>query len=140
MSLAKRYIQAAGTSESANLYFQNLVKGIDAADQIEWEHQILNAEKNRLLDRSLMDVLGAKEHQNEPAAAATSNHILARDSVAEWIQLGIEIEEKQYVYFIISRKHTNTTDIGLKCKTVFANLSQIPMRMIRRKWTGCDNC
>jgi hypothetical protein len=90
-----RYDQAAETSETANLYFRKLIKGINVTDQEEWEKGIQDAESNRMRDRSVMDILGAHQPEDQSAAPSQTNSNMSRRSVAGWIQLGIDIEEKQ---------------------------------------------
>ena len=63
---------------------------------MEWEDQITSAERNRMEDRSVMDILGARQPVEEEAAASNqSDDNTSRGSITEWIQLGIDIEEKQ---------------------------------------------
>lgn len=63
---------------------------------MEWEDQITSAERNRMQDRSVMDILGARQPVEEEAAASNqSDDNTSRGSITEWIQLGIDIEEKQ---------------------------------------------
>jgi hypothetical protein len=94
--IVERYLQAAETSQIAQKYYNNLVQGIDPIDQNEWERQIQNAELTRLQDRTVMDILGAKQLVTDTVAAAASADITSRDSsITDWIQLAIEIEECQ---------------------------------------------
>ncbi|KAF8808609.1 hypothetical protein BYT27DRAFT_7255253 [Phlegmacium glaucopus] len=44
-SLAAWYIQAMATSQTAEIYYQNLVKGISLDNLDGWEEQILHTEK-----------------------------------------------------------------------------------------------
>lgn len=70
--------------------------GINTKDQTEWERQIKDAEINRMNDRSAMDIMGARQLDENEAAASDQTHNNVRPgSVASWIQLGIEIEAKQ---------------------------------------------
>ena len=95
-SLVERYNQSVETSNTANQYYEKLIKGINSKDIREWDIQIQDTENNRMHDRSVMDILGAKQQVDMDAAASrTSSQKASRGSVAEWIQLGMEIEEKQ---------------------------------------------
>jgi hypothetical protein len=85
---------AATTSESAEQYYQNLIKGINIRDLEEWEQGVNEAERTRLMDRSVMDVLGTQLPTNTESIAQKDG-AQVNGSVAEWIQMGIEIEEKQ---------------------------------------------
>lgn len=85
---------AATTSESAEQYYQNLIKGINIRDLEEWEQGVNEAERTRLMDRSVMDVLGTQLPTNAESIAQKDG-AQVNGSVAEWIQMGIEIEEKQ---------------------------------------------
>ena len=63
---------------------------------MEWEDQITSAERNCMQDQSVMDILGARQPVEEEAAASNqSDDNTSRGSITEWIQLGIDIEEKQ---------------------------------------------
>ena len=87
---------AAGTYQCAEQYYHKLVEGISDRDQEIWEKEIQHAEETRLHDRSVMDVLGAKEHPPEEAAASEhSKDTFGNQTGNEWIHLGITIEEKQ---------------------------------------------
>lgn len=66
------------------------------ADISNWEEEIKKAEDERLYDRSVMDIIGARDTKNVPAAAPVDECDF-RDSNFEWIQLAINIEEKQCV-------------------------------------------
>ena len=84
------------TLQIAQKYYNNLVQGIDPIDQNKWERQIQNAELTRLQDRTIMDILGAKQLVKDTVAAAASTDItLCDSSITDWIQLAIEIEECQ---------------------------------------------
>ena len=85
-------------SLSANQYHVNLVQGILASDLGKWEHQISHAEQQRIQDITVMDIIGASKPSGEDRAQSgvTGGAI---GVVAEWIQLAIVIEEKQYVTF-----------------------------------------
>jgi len=58
--------------------------------------QIQHAEQTRMQDRTVMDILGAKQLQQDNVSSAASSNISAGDSqITDWIQLAIEIEECQ---------------------------------------------
>jgi hypothetical protein len=96
LSLAERYKQAVETSNTADIYFEKMKKGISVRDQSDWERQIRNAESQRMETRSVMDILGARHPNVEETEL--SGHLVdkvSRGSATEWIQLGIDIEENQ---------------------------------------------
>lgn len=81
-------------SRTADEYYAKLVIGIASADLTRWQEQIENAERNRMNDRSVMDILGASRPTAEPAAANPPTRT-SNDSILHWIQLAIDVEEKQ---------------------------------------------
>lgn len=90
------YVTAAETSHTADQYYTKLVSGITADDLAKWQEQIEKAERDRMHDRSVMDILGAAR----PAAESIAANMVSRpldDPVMEWINLAIEVQEKQYV-------------------------------------------
>lgn len=73
-----------------------MVNGISEIDLEEWETEIHHAEENRLQDRSLMDIIGAKQHNRDRAAVSLSmNSGPIGSSVTDWIRTAIDIEEQQ---------------------------------------------
>ena len=83
-------------TQTANQYYSNLVLGISPGDLTTWQGQIEHAEKERMRDRSVMDILGAVRPTTEPTAASAAE-ALVDDTIGHWIQLSIEIQEKQYI-------------------------------------------
>jgi hypothetical protein len=72
------------------------VKGISTSDLEAWELEIQIAESSRLNDRSAMDILGAREfNEDVSAASGVSDQQVEAGSAGEWIELAIDIEEKQ---------------------------------------------
>jgi hypothetical protein len=94
--LIDKYKTAAATSICAESYYQNLVETINVADILNWEQEIKKAEEERMYDRSVMDIIGARDTKNVPAAAQIDD-CDCPDSNSDWIQLAINIEEKQCV-------------------------------------------
>jgi len=93
-SLCQRYTQAAAMSQSAIDYYDKLTVGIDTETVEEWEAVITRAESERKQDRSVMDILGAAKPQPDETTALPEINA-ADDSVSEWLQLAIQVEEKQ---------------------------------------------
>jgi Kyakuja-Dileera-Zisupton transposase len=93
--LCQRYTQAAAMSRSALLYYDKLTKGIDSETVKEWEAVISLAESERKQDRSVMDILGAAKPQSEEATALPEMDRAADGLVSEWLQLAIQLQEKQ---------------------------------------------
>jgi hypothetical protein len=85
---------AAATSGSAESYYRKLVETINADDLSHWEQEIKKAEDERMYDRSVMDIIGARDTKNTPAAASIDDCDVPISNF-DWIQLAINIEEKQ---------------------------------------------
>ena len=96
-SLIDNYNLAAGTSECADAYFSNLTDGISQANLLRWEAEIVEAETKRMNDRSVMDILGAKEVHHNTAVSTSAIVDVGPETAADWIQLALNIEEKQYI-------------------------------------------
>ena len=98
-SLSDRFTQKAATSQSAEEYYKKLTQSIHSMDVTHWEQQIWNAETQWSVDKLLMDILSAQKpeewHQNGSHNADTAN-----SPIREWLQMAIDIEEKQYVKFV----------------------------------------
>jgi hypothetical protein len=79
-------------SHRANDYYAKLVTGIDAAAITEWERTILHAEQIRMVDRTAMDIVGAKisDHHDEQETSSYR----PRGQVEQWIQLALDVEEQ----------------------------------------------
>lgn len=106
-TLVDKYNVATSTRLSANRYYEKLVEGINEIDLRQWEKDITHAESNRLRERNVMDILGAKPLQRADTAAnfqSDSGHGSKSDD--EWIQLAINIEEKQYVMQFVKTQKT----------------------------------
>jgi hypothetical protein len=79
-------------SEISHDYYSRLVAGIGANDIQQWEDQIAEAEKQRFDDRSVMDIIGS----GTPELTTDGTESVPTQTVtSEWIQLALEIEEKQ---------------------------------------------
>lgn len=81
------------TADSAD-YYDTLVRGISSTDVETWERQISDAEKNRLTDRRVMDIVGGRL-SNDQDHIDTAEGETARGPVAKWLSLAIVIEQKQ---------------------------------------------
>lgn len=95
-SLSDRFTQATATSQSAEEYYAKLTQSISETDVAQWEEEIQNAEKHRAVDISLMDILGAQK-QDEQRHNDGNDDNTANGPAREWLQMAIDIEEKQYV-------------------------------------------
>lgn len=80
-------------SHSANDYYDNLTRGISDLDLQAWELQINDAEHCRLDNRSVMDIFGASQPGRDTESMEAAGH--PTGSVSDWLQLAIDIEEKQ---------------------------------------------
>jgi hypothetical protein len=95
-ALCDRFGYAAEMADAADEYYRGLCNGINEADMEEWETNIKLAERLRLEDRSVMDILGATQvHQENGLGQGEDDP--AGGAAAEWIQLAINIEESQCV-------------------------------------------
>ena len=94
-----RHNQAISTHESARLYYEALIPEITHQDLSEWEEGILYAEGRRLKDISVMDVLGSKGPTITEESVPKDSQ--AHGPIAEWMQMALQIEEKQFVKIIV---------------------------------------
>lgn len=88
---------ALSTYESADQYYKKLILDISPNDLVEWEDAIRNAERTRLKDVSVMDILGS-QHPTIPESEIPSESDI-NGSASEWIRMALDIEEKQSVIF-----------------------------------------
>lgn len=93
-TLCNRYTQASAMSRSAQEYYDGLTAGIDEGLVQQWEMEITRAESQRKQNRSVMDILAATKPQQEERAALTGPNA-ADGLVADWLQMAIDIDEKQ---------------------------------------------
>lgn len=137
-SLIDKFNLAAGTSECADAYFSNLTDGISQANLQRWEADVMEAEAKRMDDRSVMDILGAKE-VNHIAAVSTSENIdVGLETAADWIQLALNIEEKQYIIPLSTSFLSHSMFIlGWNCKVSFDGRLLTRQKMIKLSWTAC---
>ena len=105
-SLCHRFIQAAAMSLSTDKYHDRLTDTIDQEWVNRWELEIESAERERKQNISVMDIMGATKPQQE-GLVAPEHGTAARDPMSEWIQMAIDIEEKQYVYTVIETGETD---------------------------------
>ena len=78
-------------------YFSKFSSSISLQNTQQWEQEIKNAESTRLRNPAAMDIMGICEtpHDEQPASTSERN---AQTSVEEWIQIAIDLEEKQWVH------------------------------------------
>lgn len=81
---------------SARDYHVKLMVGIPGEDLQRWEAEILHAERMRKQDKSLMDIIGAKQPESANATEA-ENAENAEDARGQhqWLRMAIEMEQKQ---------------------------------------------
>jgi hypothetical protein len=85
---------AAEMGHTADEYYENLLAGITAADLNKWQQEIEQAEQDRMQDRSVMDIMGAVRPTTGPPVVPLASRPVD-DSVLGWIQLAIDVQEKQ---------------------------------------------
>jgi hypothetical protein len=92
--LADRFIQATEMVQESKEYFQNISSTVSETLRMTWNQEIKAAEKKRLHDPSVMDILGAEQVK----ITAAPDHSRVRPSTAadEWLEFALAIEEKQY--------------------------------------------
>jgi hypothetical protein len=99
--LSDRYVQAESMASETQVYYTNLTDTISADDVHQWEKEILDAERRRLDHPPAMDILRAQDvHMGpdpHPGAGPDTSNPAAGSPGEKWIQLGMVIEERQYV-------------------------------------------
>jgi hypothetical protein len=86
-------------SEMTDEYYARLIQAIGANDVREWEEQIDQAERLRLKDRAVMDIVGSNSPDIGRQAASSSDNDPTQEVTSEWIHLAILIQEKQWVSY-----------------------------------------
>lgn len=99
-ALCKKFENATDMKSSAEQYYTKQIQGIQPLKIATWESEIQQAEERRLMDRTAMDILKARPMVPSvgPAAADKGDPretFSNSTSVENWIQMGLEIEEKQ---------------------------------------------
>ena len=94
-TLCLRFLQSFSMSQTSDDYYTRLTAGIDPNDVQKWEQQVAHAEQQRIHDKTVMDIIGsltvAKGVLPEPDSAPIETEVRS----VEWLQLALEIEEKQ---------------------------------------------
>jgi hypothetical protein len=83
-------------SQTSDHYYARLTAGIDPNDMQQWEQQIAAAERRRIHDKTMMDIIGSVTIPNARCPEPDSAPIDGQTTSLEWLQLALEIEEKQY--------------------------------------------
>jgi hypothetical protein len=94
-------VHAVAMSASASEYYENLMSDISPADINEWEQQMHYAEATRLDDIKVMDIIGTREGEPDTPRSAGGNAgsalpVGTSPTVTEWLQLALDIQERQY--------------------------------------------
>jgi len=76
--------------------------GINHDDWVVWDSDIQRAEENCERDRTVMDILGGQQPQQEEDVSNIEDIQEEEDPIVQWIQLAIDIEEKQFVVYYMS--------------------------------------
>jgi Kyakuja-Dileera-Zisupton transposase len=100
-SLASRHLQASTMSLEASNYFSNLT--VSAPIQLcrQWEKEIQDAKGRWLAEPAAMDILGTCDaHCNNILIPGNEKEV--HTPAEKWIQMAIDIEERQWVTFISS--------------------------------------
>lgn len=88
----------------AEEYFINLTSDAGAINVEEWEKQIQHAEDTRSFDISKMDIMGAQAMPRAENSAAGES--VPTEEIPQWISVGLDIEDAQYVIAYSSELHS----------------------------------
>lgn len=84
---------------AAETYYANRSQGISRETLTIWEAEILHAERDRIRDKKVMDILKARPVEIDPAAVPTITQALElgdhSNDIEDWIRMGLDIEERQ---------------------------------------------
>jgi hypothetical protein len=95
-TLASRHSQASVMSLEAEKYFSRLTESAPMQLHQQWEKEIQDAEQHRLADPTVMDILQTRDaHYNN--LSILDNEQQGCTPAEKWIQMAIDIEEKQWV-------------------------------------------
>lgn len=84
--------------DSANQYLLNLRKDkVTAEMEKTWDKEIMDAENKRIADITAMDIMKTRSTASSSDQAAEMD-VLEFTSEELWIQLGLDLEEKQWAY------------------------------------------
>ena len=83
----------------ANDYYNKMSSTISQTFLDTWEAAIRSAERHRVSNPSVMDMLGAQEIDPIPEAAPSQER--GSGQAQQWLQLAIAIEERQYVWICL---------------------------------------
>ena len=75
---------------------------INHDDWVVWDSDIRRAEENHERDRTVMDILGGQRPQQEEDMSNIEDIQEEGDPIVQWIQLAIDIEEKQFIAYYMS--------------------------------------
>ena len=95
-TLCDGHSNAKAMSLSATKYYEDLARGIGSGDITLWEGEVSAAESIRMTDRAVMDIIGVRTDVPLPPADSPQPPS-AHASAFHWIQLGIDLEEQQWV-------------------------------------------
>lgn len=107
-------------------YYNALTRDAGAANLLTWEAEIKAAELKRVDDQTKMDIMASRM----PGKKSAGQDEESADTYGRrnWIDLGLEIEEKQYVQFDVSVRrvsHRVTKHIlGGQYGTVFGGVEK----------------
>ena len=94
--LSNCHVQAVSTASKAKMYLSNMTKTIPENKWQQWEEAIQYAESVQHDDPVAMDILGTQQVDHEERSESSSTDEASYYSET-WIQLAINIEEKQFV-------------------------------------------
>jgi hypothetical protein len=81
----------------SDTYFENLTQDAGNENVVKWEKEIARAESLRHCDVSEMDIMASRATHPSDVPSEESVQSKARKAPPEWVSLGVEIEDKQWV-------------------------------------------
>ena len=99
--LCDRFGHAKHMVDQTLAYYTQFESTVSPGALQKWTKEITSAEKRRLKNPSVMDIIGAHPHHpSADSAQLASNPNLPAGPGAEWLDLAFSIEERQYVCFV----------------------------------------
>lgn len=93
--LIHRYRQSIESVEIAEEYYEQLSEPINIDDIARWKTEITNAEKERLSNRAVMDMMASRLSQMKKSQVPEVESDVNKGN--SWIGLGLSMEERQWV-------------------------------------------
>jgi hypothetical protein len=82
----------------SDTYFANLTQDAGAENAVKWEQEIARAESLRHIDVAEMDVMASRGPHPGDVPNAESVQAGKAKAAPDWVSLGVDIEDRQWVY------------------------------------------